>query len=169
MLQPFEYSFILFRLGTPGGQGESEQSEASSPPPVSSTGRLKRKPARASRLVLYFLICSVNEIDTRLEYSVASSVPGEQEILWNPAPESHEPATTDGDQGGQEVTGQEHVNQAPAEESQGNDGRLSTPAPESSVSQAEEPQTPSYSASPVTEKRRRMQELAELRRKKPRL
>ncbi|EKM59752.1 uncharacterized protein PHACADRAFT_192128 [Phanerochaete carnosa HHB-10118-sp] len=92
------------------------KAESSSPPPAKGKGRLvRRTPTRAS--------------------SVASSVPGEEEVSL-----------------GQEADNTE--------------GRVSTPpAAESSGSQ----DMPSYSQSPAKEKRRRLEQLAETRNKKPRL
>lgn len=99
---------------------------------------------------------------------MASSVPGEQEIELQGG-ENHEPEQANQAQGDQELSNQEQANEDPAEESQGTDGRISTPTPESGGSQAGEPLTPGYSQSPIAEKRRRLQELAESRLKRRRL
>ncbi|GJE84553.1 hypothetical protein PsYK624_006290 [Phanerochaete sordida] len=98
---------------------EPEQAESSSPPPVVGKRRLTRRTLERSP-------------------SVASSVPGEEEVRQVP-------------------------------EADDADGRISTPPPVESSGSQDAPHTPSYAASPVSVKRRRLEQLAESRNKKRRV
>ena len=109
---------------------------------------------------------------------MASSVPGEQEIELEASQELEQvkgPKKKPGDAARDHGSGaQADVDppQPEAEESQGTDGRLSTPAPEesgASQAEAEVERRPLYSHSPMDVKKRKMEELVDRQSKKKRL